>query len=126
MTTAGGTYAYCDETGQVSLVLQCFGPGCPGLAGNLTCKDLESGRYSSNNNVSCSGNTSIVSNFTISQSNVNVIQNQSIIIDGTKFIFQQDEGANVTVANATTSAVPFSVQHRLLHLQSHLQDIDIL
>jgi hypothetical protein len=103
MTTANGTYKLCDSDNYVAIVLTCSGPHCSGLQGNLTCTQPDAGYWICNNNRTCTGSSSIISNFTLNQPNVAITEIQYLLINGTNFVLTQDESGNITVANGTVA-----------------------
>jgi hypothetical protein len=101
MTTANGTYKFCDSDNYIAITLTCSGPNCNILQGNLSCTQPRADYWLCNNNRICTGGSSIISNFTLNQPNGTITQTQSLLINSTSFILTQDGSGNVTVANGT-------------------------
>jgi hypothetical protein len=103
MTTANGTYKFCDSDNYIAITLTCSGPSCSILQGNLTCTQPDANYWLCNNNRICTGSSSIISNFTLNQRNGTITETQYLLINGTSFVLTQDGSGNVTVANGTVA-----------------------
>jgi hypothetical protein len=104
LTTVNGTAKYCDGEGYSELTFTCLGRDCTYLQNNYTCTQPNGESWSCHNNRTCSGSSSIVSNFSFAQPNVTVTGTQQVSINGTEYTLTQDASGNVSLANGTSSA----------------------
>jgi hypothetical protein len=100
-STVNGTAKLCDGDGYSELAFTCSGQACSHLQSNFTCSQPDAASWVCHNNVTCTGKSTMVSNFSFTQQNLIITGAQHLSINGSNYTITQDASGNVTLANAT-------------------------
>jgi hypothetical protein len=105
MTTANGTYMFCDADLSFAISLTCTGPSCSSILGHnsLTCTQASSQSWDCTNGIKCGSAAGFTSKFSINGTNTTVSHTQNVALNGTSFMFQQDGAGDATLSNGTTT-----------------------